>query len=188
MGGSYKQCGGCGKRALSIATRCPACGGDLLGPAAPEPGLDRNRLLRVGIAGGVLAAAVLAVATLGRISDTPHPRAAPVAVDTMASSESGYATGAATRLDTTSSAALPARSVGKLFVTRTWTNVRQSRSTRADRESLLLPGDTVVADSLQRGWYRVTMEGEVIGYVHRSTLTAPPPGAVSASTGRPESR
>ncbi|MGH2671229.1 MAG: hypothetical protein ACRDH5_19325 [bacterium] len=38
---------------------------------------------------------------------------------------------------------------------------------------MLLPGDTVLADSLERGWYRVALEGEVLGYVYRSTLTAP---------------
>ena len=35
-----------------------------------------------------------------------------------------------------------------------------------------MPGDTVLADSLQRGWYRVALEGEVLGYVHRTTLHA----------------
>jgi hypothetical protein len=38
---------------------------------------------------------------------------------------------------------------------------------------VLLPGDTVVADSLRNGWYRVALEGEVLGYVHRSTLISP---------------
>ena len=43
----------------------------------------------------------------------------------------------------------------------------------ADVEAVLLPGDTVLADSLERGWYRVTLDGEVFGYVHRSTLVHP---------------
>ena len=38
-------------------------------------------------------------------------------------------------------------------------------------EAVLSPGDTVVADSLQRDWYRVAFQGEVMGYAHRSTLT-----------------
>ncbi|MBA3318878.1 MAG: hypothetical protein H0T50_12425 [Gemmatimonadales bacterium] len=37
---------------------------------------------------------------------------------------------------------------------------------------MLTPGDTVFADSLQRGWYGVALEGEVLGYVHHSTLKA----------------
>jgi hypothetical protein len=51
--------------------------------------------------------------------------------------------------------------------------VRKSRSKRADVEAVLLPGDTVLADSLDRGWYRVALEGELLGYVHRSTLARP---------------
>jgi hypothetical protein len=51
--------------------------------------------------------------------------------------------------------------------------VRKSRSKRADVEAVLLPGDTVLADSLEGGWYRVALEGDVLGYVHRSTLVRP---------------
>ena len=51
------------------------------------------------------------------------------------------------------------------------------RSEVAERESpgraMLTPGDTVQADSLERGWYRrVALEGEVLGYAHHSTLAA----------------
>ena len=35
-----------------------------------------------------------------------------------------------------------------------------------------MPGDTVYADSLDRSWARVALEGEVLGYAHISTLTA----------------
>jgi hypothetical protein len=83
-------------------------------------------------------------------------------------------TAATTPLDTARAAALPARSAGELLVARTWTSVRTSRSKSADLEAVLLPGDTVLADSLERGWYRVALEGEVLGYVHRSTLAAKP--------------
>jgi hypothetical protein len=68
---------------------------------------------------------------------------------------------------------LPTASAGEVLVARTWTNVRKSRSKGADVEAVLLPGDTVLADSLDRGWYRVALEGEVLGYVHRSTLAGP---------------
>ena len=53
---------------------------------------------------------------------------------------------------------------------RTWTNVRDRRSTRADVVAVLLPGDTVLADSLRGGWWRVALEGRVLGYVYARTL------------------
>jgi len=84
-----------------------------------------------------------------------------------------YTTTAAARLDTVTAAPLPTASAGEVLVARTWTNVRKSRSKRGDVEAVLLPGDTVVADSLERAWYRVALEGEVLGYVHRSTLARP---------------
>jgi hypothetical protein len=39
-------------------------------------------------------------------------------------------------------------------------------------EAVLTPGDTVLADSLSHGWYRVALEGEVMGYASASTLTS----------------
>jgi hypothetical protein len=53
---------------------------------------------------------------------------------------------------------------------RTWTKVRGRRSTRSDVVAVLLPGDTVLADSLRGGWWRVALEGRVLGYVHTRTL------------------
>ena len=158
MGGSYRQCIECGKRALSIATRCPGCGRELPAPAVPEggPALDLGRFLSPGVVAGVLAAAaVVAAAGLGRASRPLEQQSSYVVADSIAaSSEVAYA-----------AAALPAESAGELLVARTWTNVRTSRSRRADLEAVLTPGDTVFADSLERGWYRVALEGEVIGYV-----------------------
>ncbi|MGH7629831.1 MAG: hypothetical protein ACREOF_10705 [Gemmatimonadales bacterium] len=119
------------------------------------------------------AAAVLVLVKLDQTSGTSNERLSIVAVDSVASSERATAMAATTWLDTASVAALPAESAGELLVTRTWTNVRKSRSGIADLEAVLLPGDTVLADSLERGWYRVALEGEVLGYTHRSTLTAP---------------
>ena len=51
--------------------------------------------------------------------------------------------------------------------------MRKSRSPRADVVAKLLPSDTVLADSLERGWYRVAVEGKVLGYVYRLTLAPP---------------
>ena len=176
MGSSYKQCNGCGKRALGIATRCPACGRELLAPATREgvPARGLGRLRSPAMAAAVLAAAaVLLVVKLGQTSGTPKAQPSTDAVDSIASSERTYAMAATTRLDTASFTASPAEKAGQLLVTRSWTNVRKSRSKVADLAAVLLPGDSVVADSLERGWYRVALEGEVIGYAHRSTLTAP---------------
>jgi hypothetical protein len=125
------------------------------------------------LAAVLAAAAVLMVVQLGQTTGTPNERPSTAAVDSIASSERAYAVAATTWLDTVSVAASPAEGAGELLVTRTWTSVRKSRSRIADLEAVLLPGDTVLADSLERGWYRVALEGEVLGYVHRSTLLAP---------------
>ena len=41
---------------------------------------------------------------------------------------------------------------------------------KADVVAVLLPGDTVLADSLRGGWWRVALEGRVVGYVYGGTL------------------
>jgi hypothetical protein len=175
MGGSYRQCVECGKRALSIATRCPGCGREF--PVREEvaggPAAQLGRFRSPGVAAGVLAtAAVFAAVTFSR-GGGPSDRQAPSsAADSVAgSSEVGY-TATTRRLERTSVAAATAASASEVLVARDWTHVRKARSRRADLEAILTPGDTVVADSLERDWYRVAFEGEVLGYVHRSTLKA----------------
>ncbi|HEY7613607.1 MAG TPA: SH3 domain-containing protein [Gemmatimonadales bacterium] len=177
MGGSYKQCRECGKRALSIATRCPGCGRELELPQAVEtratPRLG-HFIPRGAAAAAVLAAIVVAVELSGETGNsgpTREPTAAEGGADdsVAAASEVAYAMGASARLDTASVEATPG---GEYLVARTWTNVRSARSTRAGLEAVLTPGDTVFADSLARDWYRVTFEGEVMGYAHRTTLTS----------------
>ncbi len=176
MGGSYRQCTECGKRALSIATRCPACRRELTEPPVREPGftLDVGRFLTPNVmAGALAAAAVVAVAALGSSNRRSGERSLFTADSVGASVETGFSSTAALGLDTASAATRSAEGVGELLVARTWTSVRESRSVRGELEAVLLPGDTVVADSLGRGWYRVALEGEVIGYAHRSTLAEP---------------
>ena len=163
MGGSYRQCGACGKRALSIATRCPACGRELSGPVTGDPGHPRGlgRLRSPRVAARFLGAALLFIAAtqLTRPGGTPEQQ------------HSSYITSAAAQLDPAATPTQPPDSTGaQILIARTWTNVRASRSTGADVEAVLLPSDTVRADSLERGWYRVALEGKVLGYVHRSTL------------------
>jgi hypothetical protein len=166
MGGSYRQCEECGKRALSIATRCPGCGREFPAPPmTPErrPTPELGRLLSARVAAGVVGVAViLTAAELVRTSEPAEPQ------PTLARAVLGIA-----RLDTATAAAIPAPNAGELRVARTWTNVRASRSTRAGLEAILMPGDTVLADSLDRDWYRVALEGEVMGYAHRTTLIVP---------------
>ena len=177
MGGSYRQCSECGKRALSIATRCPGCGRELEPQAAPKtrPVLEVGRYLPSGVVAAVALAAVVLVVDFGgrRLSSgsVRSSAAAGSTADSIAdSSEVAYAMGATARLDTASVEATPS---GGILVAKTWTNVRQSRSRHGELAAVLSPGDTVFADSLQRDWYRVALEGEVMGYAYRTTLTTP---------------
>jgi hypothetical protein len=151
---------------------------ELLAPAVPEVGASPEfrrflspRLVGPIIAAGVVLAAAAGLPRSGRPFDR-HPTLA-IADSTPAVAEVAYHAAAAARLNTVRAAPVPAASPGEILVARTWTHVRQSRSRDADVAAVLLPGDTVVADSLARGWYRVALEGEVLGYVHRSTLTRP---------------
>jgi hypothetical protein len=117
----------------------------------------------------VVVAAVVAVATLVR--GPGAERRSTRAADSLGSSEVALA---ATAGPGAADAAAPrAGGTSELLVARTWTHVRKARRTKAELEAVLLPGDTVVADSLRNGWYRVALEGEVLGYVHRSTLISP---------------
>jgi hypothetical protein len=123
--------------------------------------LDLGRFLTPGGVVGVLAAvAVLAAAALGRSGPPPEQESSLVAADSIAAYSAG-------------SYAAPDDIESELLVARTWTNVRRSRSRSADLEAVLTPGDSVLADSLDRGWYRVALEGEVLGYAHRTTLAPP---------------
>jgi hypothetical protein len=171
MGGSYKQCVECGKRALSIATRCPGCGREFPIPATPEnrpmPAPAVGRFLTPRVVAGVLAmAGALIAAKLGRTSLPPEMHS-PFVAEVQSSFVAAEASMAPTEV---AYAARPVESTGELLVTRDWSSVRKGRSRRAELEAVLMPGDTVRADSLERGWYRVSLDGEMLGYVHRSLL------------------
>jgi hypothetical protein len=162
MAGSYRQCDACGKRALSIAIRCPGCRREFPDKEAPKRGggLDLGRFLAPrGVAAVLAVVAVLVSASLGGAG---QPREEKTVV------ESSMARIAP--LDTARVAELPTESASDLRVVRSLTDVRKSRSVKAPLEAVLTAGDTVLADSLERGWYRVALEGEVLGYAHRSTL------------------
>ncbi len=178
MSESYKRCDDCGKRALRIATRCPGCGRALVAPevAKESPTVEMGRrVLSPTLMAAVAAAAVVVLAAeIGPGSLPGDDLSSPVAAaDSVAAySEAAYAIAAAVLPDSASATTVRAVSPGELRVAPTWTHVRKARTRKADLEAVLTPGDTVFADSLDKGWYRVALEGEVLGYAHSSTLTA----------------
>ena len=184
MGQSYKQCTECGARALSIATRCPRCHREFPAlveePAvAPVRRLGRMRLRTPGIAAGLLAlGAVLTVTDMrGTSARKTEPRSTVSADSSEAPSEVAFVNSEAGKVaETLERAGAPTRSAGELLVAKSWTHVRKARSRSADLEAVLTPGDTVYADSLDRGWYRVALEGEVLGYARESMLVPTAPG------------
>jgi hypothetical protein len=58
---------------------------------------------------------------------------------------------------------------------RTWVYVRDGRARGTATVRILSPGEQVLVDSLQGGWYRVLADGRALGYVHRSNLDIAPP-------------
>ena len=179
MGQSYKQCTECGARALSIATRCPRCHREFPAtveePAVtPVRRLGRMRLRTPAIVAGFLTlGGVLTVTELGQTTGARTPaRPAPAADTSATSSEVAFIHSEAGR----AAEAVAPRPAGGLRVAKSWTHVRKARSRNADLEAVLTPGDTVFADSLERGWYRVALYGEVLGYATESMLTPTEPG------------
>jgi hypothetical protein len=53
---------------------------------------------------------------------------------------------------------------------KTWVNVRGGRSRNAPEVRVLNPGEAVMVDSLVRGWYRVHVDGQPVGYVDQRYL------------------
>jgi hypothetical protein len=168
MAKSYRECPACGKRALRIATRCPRCGQELLTqPVQRRASRDTRRvppmaalavILLVGI--GLFALALQrSGARDAETRATAAARAgAPIALDSARAASSPALPDSAP-----SAEAVPRQA-------RTWTKVHDRRSAKADVVAVLLPGDSVLADSLVDGWWRVALEGRVIGYVYAATL------------------
>jgi hypothetical protein len=180
MAPTYRECPACGKRALRIATRCPQCGHELFTqPIRSQINRPASRWVRPLLAAVTVVAVIgLAIAALrgkgangGNGANGKILAAAlalpPVALDT---------THAAATLDTTdpTEPPVPSDSVPSPEavprVARTWTKVHDRRSVKADLVAVLLPGDTVLVDSLKGRWWRVALEGRVIGYVYAGTL------------------
>jgi hypothetical protein len=168
MATTYRECPACGKRALSIATRCPGCGHELLTqPVQRQAPRDTWRLRPVP------AVAVILLATAGLVMLVIRPGAVR---DSEALATAAIRAEPPMALDTARAAASPvmpdsapsAEAVPRLA--RTWTKVHDRRSAKADLVAVLLPGDAVLADSLRGGWWRVALEGRVLGYVYARTL------------------
>ncbi|HZA91247.1 MAG TPA: hypothetical protein VE420_01370, partial [Gemmatimonadales bacterium] len=65
MGGSYRQCDACGKRALSIAIRCPGCGCEFPARQVPKSdGLALGRFLTPKVVATITVVAVLVSANV----------------------------------------------------------------------------------------------------------------------------
>jgi len=167
MGKTYRECPACGKRALSIATRCPACGEELLDQPVRRQVPPKGARPGWSLLAGVILLALLVPAALlyhrhaPRVEATASavvPDDSPLALDTVRVAASPVMPDSAP-----SAAAVPR-------LARTWTKVHARRSVKADLSAVLLPGDTVLADSLKGGWWRVALEGKVIGYVYAGTL------------------
>jgi ribosomal protein L37E len=199
MSTAYVECPRCGGRALSVATRCPHCGCDFpprpLRRSAGQPArAGLRRLLAVvgllvfGVLLSVMAVRRRAPATHVPATDAPAPPAAPL--DTAPASTpprsvaSPDSTAAAVRPSPASPAPnAPPRteaeapgSPGFQRYARTWTNVRAGRGNSTPVTRLLQPGAAVLVDSLRRGWYRVRVDGSVVGYVYRTMLALEPTG------------
>ena len=188
MGQSYKQCTECGARALSIATRCPGCGGEF--PAAEEAGAGGGggrkprRSISLSLPGVVLAGVGILVASqVGRAAFPTEQRsslgAAVTAPEPAEVGAAGSGSGSATApssvpADTApvSAAAADEPPATAVLVARGMIYLRSARSRSAPLEAVLERGDTLSLDSLAGGWYRVTFEGAVMGYAERSRLTS----------------
>lgn len=169
MSEPYRQCVECGKRALKFATRCPGCGIEFPDPAPLEDDSTPDLLRFLSLKGVMAAMAIGAV--LASLERGPAS-AAPLSEETsLVAVEASPA--ATSRLYTTTVAAPAMGPAGVPLIAKGWTHVRSRRTVNAKLEAVLTPGDTVVADSLVNGWYRVALYGEVLGYAKETTLAVP---------------
>lgn len=196
---TYVECPACGRKALSVATRCPHCG--IAFPSQPLRRTPPPRRLAefwpavVGVCALVAGAALVAV-VVPRLRSTRAPEAPapspPPASDSLPSPSAAETPlpSLAPRTDSVprpavtsapapgvaadSSAPTPSTRRTQRYA-RTWVNVRDARARAAPSVLVLDPGDEVVVDSLSRGWYRVLIDGRAAGYVHRSNLDPVPP-------------
>ena len=189
MDRSYKTCPGCGKRALRVATRCPGCGAEygMAGPSASAPAqvADVARSWRSPRQPTVLivilaAAGIFVSSRVSRVDHAPDRATGPMPME-VASAGSRVGLLDSEEAEAAPAAAAPAlgsihvladstHAQTEVVIARRTVRVRHARSRSAPLEAVILPGDTVATDSLAQGWYRVTYEGEVMGYAEYSAL------------------
>ncbi len=181
-------CPQCGRNVLGVATRCPHCGEAFPPQLLQHPGstsrspATRLALLLAGV-GLVVGLMLLARRSGTGAGGTALPRAAaeatapalpaPETVQAPAA-DSSAAPGVPTT-PAVGSRPPPVPPAGLRRFARTWVNVRSGRSGSAPGLRVLGPGETVLVDSLRRGWYRVLVDGRPRGYVDRTYLDTVPP-------------
>ena len=192
---SYIECPSCGKKALSVATRCPHCS-LIFSPGMIERATlpsEVNRLRRLLVMAGALVVlavvAVLLQTWMGSSADTAPPAANGLTSQPLPPDTATPPPIPAQPLDTARSirvrllppapveaAPTPAATGRQLQrYAKTWVNVRGGRSRRSPDVRVLNPGEAVLVDSLVRGWYRVVIGGQPVGYVDRRYLDVEAP-------------
>ncbi len=166
MAPTYLECPACGQRALHIATRCPRCAHEF--PTEPIRWQATRASRRLPVLPMLLVLLLVGGGLITLAMRRGAGAAAPVTADAPADQRGELETAQAA-----ASFALPDSAPSTEAVprqARTWTKVHERRSPKADVVAVLLPGDTVLADSLRSGWWRVALEGRVLGYVYAPTL------------------
>lgn len=183
-------CPQCGHRALGAATRCPRCGQEFPTELIQRPELPPARpWLRPALVAAGGAAVVVALVMLSK--DRGAPRDASPAAATSSALDSDTAAAAPAPVPTTPAPIVPpatspraappgatespSAGTGARRYATTWVNVRLARGIQAPEVGVLNPGESVLVDSLIRGWYRVVANGRTLGYAHRRFLAAAPP-------------
>jgi hypothetical protein len=165
---NYVECPDCGKRALSVATRCPHCGfhfppRPIIRPS-PQAAFGASRGL-IAVGGAVVTLIIVALVVRHGRPEVERTAGASPPTDSMPMPAAAGAAPAAGP-----EAAPPSGGPRIRRYAQTWVNVRGDRTMSAPAVGMLNPGDAVTVDSLVRGWYRVSVDGRTLGYVHRSML------------------
>lgn len=197
--GPYIKCPSCGQKALSVATRCPHCGLAFETQLFrhPESGSKRSRtplglllaavVVLVLVVNGVrpkfsIAPTVAPPATtkVSAAPSRPQPLREPVAAkaESVRSPSPAHPpiSDSARSVTPTSEGVAVGAVVAQRRYASTWMNLRTERSNRAPVIRILRPGEVVLVDLLEQGWYRVVTDRQALGYVDRRYLdTSPPP-------------
>lgn len=203
----YLHCPSCGQKALSVATRCPRCGLPFETGLFRKPASDsRPSRIPLGLlVAGVIVAVLVVNAVRRKLSVTPPVRPPATTVvsaprsqpppqpprESLAVKIGGRPKAPPPMPRSPSQSQLPtpdsarsaptAEPVGTAAAQRryasTWMNVRADRSNTAPVIRILRPGEVVLVDLLEQGWYRVVTDRQAMGYVDRRYLdTSPPTG------------